>query len=85
MFTILLTRLSSIESQPKKLVVVVLLLGLIVVDVVLVVVVIVVTIHVNPRKQTLKFGKNQLVDVVVAVVLLFLLFNIDVDVVDPQT
>ena len=55
-----ISRFSSIESQPEKVVAVV-VLGLVVVVVVVVVVFvcIVVVIHVNPRNRTLNFGQNR--------------------------
>ena len=52
-----ISRFSSIESQPEKVVAVV-VLGLVVV-VVVVVFCIVVVIHVNPRNRTLNFGQNR--------------------------
>ena len=64
--TILKTRLSSIESQPKKVVVVVVFVVVVMLIVVLVVVVVVglvvVVIVVGHRNLILKFGQNRVND-----------------------
>ena len=53
-----LTRLSSIESQPKKVVVVVIVVVIVVVVVIFVVVFVVVVTIVGHKNRTLKFGQN---------------------------
>ena len=67
------TRLSSIESQPKKLVVIV-----------VVVVVFVVVIIVGHKNLTLKFGHNLLINKWYFVVVVFIVLVFYV-VVDPET